>query len=113
MALRDALDNVGKAIKDLSSLHVQTYTGTVEIDLDNVPADKQGIDHVRDTVKTAKGDGTIVLVAEAYFQFDGDSYNFLTNADVPPRALEMHTAAVEAGLKTRRGLADLVKGVFD
>ena len=113
MAIRSALKKVGDAISDLSSLHVQTYTGSVTVDLDNIAGDEHGMDRVRDAVATAKADGKIHLVAEAYFQFDGDSYNFLTGDDVPPRALEMHTAAVEAGMKTRRGLAELVKGVFD
>lgn len=113
MSIRDAFKKVGNAIEDLSSLHVQTYTGSVAVDLDTQPESVQGMDRVRDAVKAAKAAGKITLVAEAYFQFDGDSYNFLTSADVPPKALEMHTAAVESGLKTRLGLAELVKGVFD
>ena len=57
MALRDALKKVGDAIQDLSSLNVQTYTGSVEIDMDSIPAGKEGIEHVRDVVKEARGSG--------------------------------------------------------
>jgi len=113
MSIRNAFTKIGNAISDLSSLHVQTYTGSVTVDMDNLGANEHGMDKVRDAVATANAAGDITLVAEAYYQFDGDSYNFLTSDDVSTKALEMHTAAVEAGLKTRRGLAELVKGVFD
>ena len=111
MALRDAVNKINEVIADLSSLHVQTYTGSITVDLDNL-GDEHGMNRVRDAVKAARADGTVTLVAEAYYQFDGDSYNFLTSDDVPTRALEMHTAAVEAGINTRRALVELVKGVF-
>ncbi|MCX2980717.1 hypothetical protein EYC98_07475 [Halieaceae bacterium IMCC14734] len=113
MSIRAAFKKVGDAIDDLSSLHVQTYTGSVSVDLDSLPDDVNGMDRVRDAVKAARAAGTISLVAEAFFQFDGDSYNFLSSEDVSPSALAMHTAAVESGLETRLGLAELVKGVFD
>ena len=114
MALDKAVNKIKAAIKDLSSLHVQTYIGSVEVDLSALGdgEDDHAMDIVRDTVKQAKTSGNISLVAEAYYQFDGDSYNFLSDADVPTRALEIHTAAVEAGMKTRRALVELVKGVF-
>jgi hypothetical protein len=112
MALRDAVTRIAEAIKDLSSLHVQTFSGTVAIDLANLDANDAAIDTIRSTItsESAKPDGTIRLVAEAYYQFDGDSYNFLTNDAVPEGALEMHAAAVDAGIKTRQGLVELVKG---
>jgi len=112
MALRDAVTKINNIISDLSSLHVQTYTGSVTVDLDNLGADENGMDRVRDAVRQARADGNVTLVAEAYYQFDGDSYNFLTTDDVPLRALEIHTAAVEAGMKTRRAIVELVKGVL-
>lgn len=109
MALKDALKKLNEAVTDLSSLHVQTYTGSLQ-----TPIEEQAdFSTVRDAVKKARTDGDIVLVAEAYYQFDGDSYNFLTRDEVPSSALELHHAAVEAGLATRRGLMELVRGVFD
>ncbi len=112
MALDKAVKKIKRAISDLSSLHVQTYIGSIEVDLSSLGEDDHAMDVVRDTVKDATASGNISLVAEAYYQFDGDSYNFLSDADVPTRALEIHTAAVEAGMKTRRALVELVKGVF-
>ncbi len=114
MALKDAVIQIRDAISDLSSLHVQTYSGSMTIDLTSLAEGQTVMDKVRDAVTAEAKDteGSISLVAEAYYQFDGDSYNFLTSDDVPTRALEMHTAAVEAGINTRRALVELVKGVF-
>ena len=114
MALRDAVTKIADTIKDLSSLHVQTFSGTVDIDLAGLSDNDAKIDTIRDTItaESARADGTIRLVAEAYYQFDGDSYNFLTDDAVPEGALEMHSAAVDAGIKTRQGLVELVKGAI-
>jgi hypothetical protein len=114
MSIKGAIDKIDEAITDLSSLHVQTYTGSMSVDLSDLAEGVSAMDKVRETVtaESAKADGKISLVAEAYFQFDGDSYNFLTSDDVSPRALELHTAAVEAGISTRKGLVELVKGLF-
>ena len=111
--LKDALGKLNDAVKDLTSLHVQTYQGRVEVDLDEVA--ENGFDSVRAAVTAAAADpeGELKLVAEAYYQFDGDSYNFLTSDDITPEALEIHKAAVEAGIKTRQGLVELFKGLFD
>jgi hypothetical protein len=114
MSIKDAIGKIDEAITDLSSLHVQTYTGSMSVDLSKLAKGESAMDKVRKTV-TAESEmvnGSITLVAEAYYQFDGDSYNFLTSDTVPPRALELHTAAVEAGIATRKGLVELVKGLF-
>lgn len=111
MALKDALNDLNELFKDLSSLHVQTYTGTVNFTMDD--DNKTKVDQLRDAVKNLPADGTVKLVAEAFYEFDGDSYNFLTSDDVPTKAIELHKAAVEAGMKTRQGLMELVKDAFD
>ena len=114
MSLRDAVRKLDGLITDLSSLHVQTYTGNVEVDLDSLPDGVHGMDRVRDAVKQARADGRVTLVAESYFRFDGDSYNFVAGpgAEVPPGALAAHEAAVASGIKTRQALVELVKDVF-
>jgi hypothetical protein len=114
MALKDALQAINEAFNDLTSLHVQTYTGVLDFDAKPTKT-SSAFDKVRDYVKgeSAKPNGKIRLVAEAYVQFDGDSYNFVTEEDVPARALELHRDAVEAGINTRRGLMELIVDVFD
>lgn len=113
MPLREAVEKLEKWVEDLSSLHVQTYTGRVEVDLSGLGEDEHAADRVRDAMANAtNAEGTVKLVAESYFQFDGDSYNFLTDETAPAKALEMHMAAVEAGQATRRSLVELVKSVL-
>lgn len=110
MGLKDALNKLNKAIDDLTSLHVQTFTGKVTFT-------KEGktFNDVRTAIETAQGESKISLVAESVFKFDGDSYNFVTNQEggVSPSALELHKASIDSGIKTRQGLMQMVKGVFD
>ena len=77
MSLRSALQTLNNAVEDLTSLHVQTFTGTVDFEI----GDKDGFDKVRSAVQAArtKENSAVKLVAEAYYRFDGDSFNFLSS----------------------------------
>lgn len=113
MSLRNAVAKLEEWVSDLSSLHVQTYTGSIHIDLSDLAEDQSAADIVSKAVASAtEAEGSVKLVAESYFQFDGDSYNFLTDATAPAKALELHMAAVAAGQATRRSLLELVKSVL-
>ena len=102
MALSDALKAVNDAVQDLTSLHVQTFTGQLGIPID----DQQGFKDIRVAVEEAKAAGTITVVADSLIQFDGDSYNFVA-ADAPSAILKAHESAVLAGLKSRQALLEL------
>lgn len=110
MGLKQALESLNKAIDDLTSLHVQTFTGKVDFS-----SSGQSYDDIRSAIETATNTQKVTLVAESLYKFDGDSYNFLTNQEggIPSSALELHKAAIEGGIKTRQGLMQLVKGIFD
>lgn len=108
MPLGDALKNLKNAVTDLSSLHIQTYSGTL-----NFQVSDANYETIKTAVKqAAEGDNAaITLVAETLLQFDGDSYNFIaTGADT--NILQAHKDAVEAGLKTRQGLVDAFKDII-
>ena len=110
--LKEALEKLDAAVKDLTSLHVQTYTGTMNFK----GFDDKPFDTVRGAIETAATtpDSKITLVAESLYKFDGDSYNFLADGDMlSPAVLELHKASVESGIKTRQGLMQMVKGFFD
>lgn len=111
MSLKTAIAKLNDAVQDLTSLHVQTFTGELTANIDGTKDFKS----IHALVKKAKTDGEIKLVAETLAQFDGDSYNFIKeNLDeVPPVALEVHKNAVKAGIETRLGLLELFKGLFD
>lgn len=109
--LKQALTALNNAVTDLTSLHVQTFTGEIASDLDG----SQSFSDIRALVKAAKTAGTVTLVAETLAQFDGDSYNFVAAdlASVPPLALEVHKNAIKAGVETRLGLLNLFKDLID
>lgn len=113
MGLKQALTKLNGAIEDLSSLHVQTFTGELEIKIDN----DKGYKDLKAEIEAAKNkkDGSFVLVAETLAQFDGDSYNFVKKdlTDVPAITLEVHKNAVKAGIETRIGLLGLFKSFLD
>ncbi len=110
MAVKKALEELNKAFQDLSSLHVQTFTGKVDFN-----ATGKGIADIEKAIAKATTDAKISLVPESMYKFDGDSYNFVTNDEggIPSSALELHKASVEGGVATRHGLMQLVKGIFD
>jgi len=120
--LRKALRTLNEAIGDLTSLHVQTYTGNVDFTVPKDPENQEGErrpatnTEVLQIIKenTNMGDKTkLILVAESLYKFDGDSYNFLTSdKGIPPSALELHKSAVEGGIKTRQALMEMAKDIF-
>lgn len=110
MTLRKALDDLNKAVEDLTSLHVQTFTGSIDF-----TDAGSSFDNVRTTIQSAENTAKVTLVAESLIKFDGDSFNFMADkeAGIPASALELHKACVDAGIKTRQGLLQMVKGIFD
>ncbi|NDV93203.1 hypothetical protein GTH32_18695 [Alteromonas sp. 345S023] len=109
MTLKSSLEKLNEQIKDLSSLHVQTFTGKVTF------TGTGNFTDIETAVQQAVSSQTVKLVAESLYKFDGDSYNFLTNDEggIPASAMELHKSAIEGGIKTRQALAELVKGAFD
>jgi hypothetical protein len=110
MTIKTALAAINSAIEDLSSLHIQTFTGKVDFSTTGGT-----YEDIKTAIDAATADLSIKLVAESLYKFDGDSYNFLTNEEggIPSSAIELHKSAVEGGIKTRQALAELVKGAFD
>lgn len=110
MGLKAALQKLDDAVKDLTSLHVQTFSGDLNLTLDG----GKGYDDLREEMKTAIASGDLTLVAETLAQFDGDSYNFVKQEldNVPPLALEVHKNAVKSGIETRLGLLGLFKDLI-
>jgi N-methylhydantoinase B/oxoprolinase/acetone carboxylase alpha subunit len=106
MALKDALEKLNEEIKDLTSLHVRTYTGTLSID----PGTK--VDLAKVAAEVNKEDSNLTVALETLIQFDGDAYNFVA-AGATEALQTVHKDAVEAGIKTRQGLLELVTGWFD
>ncbi len=110
MGLKKALNDLNSAVKDLSSLHVQTFSGEVGITIDS----DNGYKNIKKQIDESKAAGNLDLVAETLAQFDGDSYNFVKKdlEDIPAVTLEVHKNAVKAGIETRIGLLGLFKSIL-
>ncbi|MGD2118501.1 MAG: hypothetical protein PVG66_09090 [Chromatiales bacterium] len=114
MALKEALQTLNNAVKDLTSLHVQTYSGTVSF---KDRGDNETFDNLRDKLSKGKGpDDSAVdvqLKLETLVKFDGDSYNFVAKENVSDELFKLHKDAIDSGLKTRLGLMEMMKNLFD
>ncbi len=122
MSIKSALRALDSAIDDLTSLHVQTYSGSIKWAEAWKEAAKASDDEPRTvtSMRTFEGfsdqlasDAKVSLVADTLIKFDGDSYNFIAqDATSTESALTLHKDAVEAGINTRLGLMELVRDVF-
>jgi len=107
-SIKEAVQSLNEFVEDLTSLHVQTFTG--EITFTSNQGANSKYEDIESQIQQAKTAGEIKLVAESLYKFDGDSYNFLTSDEgIPSSALELHKAAVEGGIKTRQGLIEMAK----
>ncbi|WP_196888484.1 hypothetical protein [Aureivirga sp. CE67] len=129
MGLRKAIQELDRAVDDLSSLHVQTFIGDISISTENssvVTENNEGVEEIAVSTSTAtytdieslkeittvKAD--VSIVAETLIKFDGDSYNFV-NKDydkIPTAAIDIHREALKNGLDTRLGLINLFKEII-
>jgi hypothetical protein len=107
--LRHALQELRDAVDDLTSLQVQTFSGTIELD----PEANLSFTDIRTAVKEAQSsdESTIHVVATSYLQFDGDSFNFVA-ADATAPMLRAHQDAVASGLAARQALLDMFRDVI-
>ena len=107
--LKEAIETLRDAVDDLTSLHVQTYTGVIDF----TSQDGVGFDNLREKVLTAEAKEklNVHLAYETLIKFDGDSYNFVNQDQVSDKVAKVHKDAVEAGIKTRLGLLELAKEI--
>lgn len=108
MGLRSALQKLDDAVTDLTSLHVQTFSGELKAEIDR----NQEFDKLRDAISGAAAeDSNVTLVAESLLKFDGDSYNFVAE-DAAPNLMEVHNEAVQSGLDARQSIIELFKDLI-
>ena len=114
MALKQALQTLNTAVQDLTSLHVQTYSGSISFEQHG---DNATFDNLRGMLASGKGadstDLAVELKLETLVKFDGDSYNFVAKENVSDELFKLHKDALDSGLKTRLGLMEMMKNIFD
>jgi len=114
IGLKKAVKKLNDAIDDLTSLHVQTYSGTVNFNNTSAGA----FDNLRESLNPSAGTAAattsldVNLKLETLVKFDGDSYNFVATENVSDELFKLHKDALDSGLKTRLGLLEMVKNTF-
>ncbi len=105
MSLKTAIENIGNQIQDLSELEVVTYTGDVNVAIN---AQTGELNWSQLKANAAAAQGTLKVVAATQLKFDGDSYTFQTNEELPRMAelLALHQQAIINSLQTRKSIID-------
>lgn len=128
MSIKKALDELNEAVKDLTSLHVQTFSGSVAISengaasytdfksaIANSHKEKKTIE-IKNGNEADAPSTTVnvnaVLILETLIQFDGDSVNFVAKDGVTQELLQLHKDAIDSGLKSRLGLLELFQSLI-
>lgn len=118
---KKSIESLKNAIGDLSSLEVQTISGTLEgiMTANNTagkPASGGSVIDWEKAIKAAKGSGNVQLVLATKINFDGDATQFIRQGEIPQYMLDAHAEALIAGKATRQELLNLavntVKGLF-
>ena len=113
--IKGAIERFKEGIGDLSSLEVQTISGTLEGLVHDT--DSGSIIDWTKAVKSAKESGTVKLVLATKINFDGDATQFVREGEISQYMLDAHAEALAAGKATREELMALVvsttKSIFD
>lgn len=111
MSLTEIINKAVDAIKDLSSLEVQTYTGklTIELDADNKVKTKK----IDELLNAAQVGGTLNLVLVTKHNIDGDGINIVPPTAPEEHVIAAHKAALESGELIRSGMFTLFKSLFN
>ena len=98
----EALDKIADGIKDMSSLEVVNYKGTIVVQADNVPGDFNSI------LDNAKNQGDFKINACTYVELDGDMKVFY-DKDITQTEMEAHQEMVDIARDNRQAVVDLFK----
>lgn len=112
MSLKDLADSLKNAVGDLSTLNVETYTGTISTKIDN---EKTQIDWATMFSEAMKkdGKGTAELLMASRFEIDGDAKLFVSSSDIPAKLEEAHHNAVLTGSEVRADIINFLRESVD
>lgn len=109
--IEGAFEKLKNALGDLSSLEVQTYTGDISA-ITPHDAAQSGAVNFEQYLASLPTSANLKLVRVTKMNFDGDAFNLVPETSPPQHVLDVHDAAVKAGLEVRAGLLDLFGKVF-
>ncbi|MBO1256300.1 hypothetical protein J3L16_11465 [Alteromonas sp. 5E99-2] len=102
-------NKIGKALSDVSSLNVRTFSGDLNTIIENSDGNlsTEGLDNV---LLTGTTNANLKLEALTVMRIDGDIDQFVTT-DISKDMKAIHDDAVETGKATRTAIIDFVKSV--
>ncbi len=110
--LTRGLESIGDFLEDMSSLEVQTYTGSIDVAVDTALGDDGKLKSITDLLAAAKAtDNNLKLCAVTKMMCDGDAINLVPEGDFQEHIQKVHAASVKAGIDTRHGLLALFGGM--
>lgn len=113
---QDAINSLKEAVGDLSSLEVQTISGSLTGIVtanptgnaaNNSPSSGGSIIDWKKAIKSAKASGKVELVLATKINFDGDATQFVKEGEISEHMLNAHKAALDAGKTIREELLKL------
>lgn len=104
-SFKEALDKIAEGLKDLSSLEVVTYKGS--IDIQGVELKLHG-DMIESVLNNAKARADFKLLACTYFELDADTTVFF-DKDITAEERAAHQVLVESALSKRDAVVALFK----
>jgi hypothetical protein len=108
MSLKEVITTAKGAIKDLTEIEVQTYTGQIEVAVDAI-----GTTDFAAILDSAKATGNIKLCQVTKITIDGDAMNLVPDTAPPEHAAEAHKSALEAGQNVRSSMLELFKDLIE
>ena len=104
------LDDLGDAIKDLSTLDVVTLSGEL-----NVGIAENGVlmDWSRFMSQQGNAQGNVTLIAATKIEIDADATNFITSTQPAnfDALMKVHNASVQSAIESRRAVVELIKSL--
>ncbi len=103
---KDALTKMGEGIKDLSSLDVVTFEGSVQLEAsDKVTTFDQVMSKA-----TGNTDVKVKVLASTQTKIDGDIVAFY-DKDITQEQMDAHAELIEAAEASRTGTIDFIKSI--
>ena len=111
----DLKTKLNKAVKDLSTLEVATFTKSdattpVQVNMDFGPDTDVSTNNIFNGIRSALADKE--LIGYVRFELDGDTVAFVNNNSDYADVLEYHKEMIAAGQATRKDLYDTIVGLF-
>lgn len=107
--IKGVMEDFVDGVKDLTSLEVQSYTGTLEVAL---KGDESGLDWEKLLEKAKAPNSKLKLALATKIDLDGDATQFQSSDPFPESLRVAHAEALRAGQQVRSDIATFFKDLI-